>query len=208
MEGIRLRRSAVQKYGKREIRHRDVYKDLHDVYKITNLAWNVEGVGHYFTEQFYKDYEYHMANYKAYIQPGMDARMLMEIRKSMVLGFEDKIYYEAFDGCKTANDVIEARKAILNRYNAGYMDIPWQYYLLVKCSRGNKITEYFVFDFESCYLDGDASKQTSVGQYADDFAKDFMRSVPICSCVGGHIVTMGDDGQIYDLGEVSLDDFE
>lgn len=74
----------VKKFTKKKTLNK-VIKDLVEKYKITNIyddeigrcCWLIANA-------LYNDYIIGRANYEAYIEVGMDARMLMELRKSAV----------------------------------------------------------------------------------------------------------------------------
>lgn len=121
-----------------------------------------------------------MANYEAYIERGMDARLLMEIRKSAVLPMAENLYdfYTGHGSLETVEEVKNFRINYLKKVVIeDYCDENWQYYLLVKMTQLGR-AKYFAFDFESCFADGDYRKQT----YLEDYKRGFMKAR--LSCIG------------------------
>lgn len=170
--------SGVVRDFREKVRYEDVYSDLHDVYKITNLRWDDEGTAVHFPGQFYMDYVNRLANYKAYIEPDMDARLLMELRKNALIltGYTD--FYDRHAKCQTVGNVRKLRLDFIRGFCDEYEDAPWQYYLLIRNIYGAKRTERFMFDFEVSYQDGDYMKQTLVEDYRRDFINAHLRGYP------------------------------
>lgn len=137
-----------------------IWEDIEDKYKITNI-WDDEGESmHYIVEALYEDYIDKLANYESYIEEGMDARLLMELRKSAILNFDSSLYsfFEGHKNCNTAKEVDEYRTKYIHAINEEYTGEPWKYYYLVLFSIG-MFMRGFCFDYEPCFADGDYRKQ-------------------------------------------------
>ena len=86
---------------------------LNDLYKyqISNILDDDESV-YILADVLYNDYKCHVANYKSYISNGMNARVLMELRKSAILPLEmfgnDEVYKD-YVGIETVQDVKNKR---------------------------------------------------------------------------------------------------
>lgn len=162
-----IRADLVHDFSK-TITFDDVYDDIVENYRITNIL-------DYFSQciiakNLLEDYEQGRANYKSYIEEGMDARILMELRKSAIIPVEEKMneYYTDHSKCETVQDIKNMRIQKLNYLNPDYIDENWQYYMLAKyclCSHGIGL----VIDFESCYTDGDWRLETTEADYRRGF---------------------------------------
>lgn len=157
----------VKKFNKKKTLNK-VIKDITEKYKITNIyddeigrcCWLIANA-------LYNDYIIGRANYEAYIEVGMDARMLMELRKSAVFFIEEgdsDYFYTGLRNCETWEEVREFRKRFFQRINPDYIELYWQYYFLVNILCG-KYSKDFLFDYEACFADGDISKQTNIEDY-------------------------------------------
>lgn len=148
----------------------DVIEDISENYKITNIADDNNESLYYLSKALYDDYVMRRANYKAYIEKDMDARLLMEIRKSVILPMDKELYdfYEMHSNCNNAEQVKGIRKKFLKFLNNEYEDYNWQYYYLVINFLRSK-AKNFIFDYESCFADGDYRKQTNIEDYKRDF---------------------------------------
>lgn len=63
-------------------------------YKITNVAqYDDEDALYAICEALYDDYTNKMANYESYVEVGMNARIMMELRKSVVFPV-GHVYYD------------------------------------------------------------------------------------------------------------------
>ncbi len=153
-----------------------VWDDIVDKYKITNIWDDDDGESVYWiVEALHDDYKLERANYEAYIEVGMDARVLMELRKSAVLHVEEKLYdfYRLHDNCKTVMDIKRHRKNYLKFLCDDYMDANWQYYYMMKHYLGYKGKDFY-FDFEECYVDGNWRLQTNPDNYEQEFVDAHM----------------------------------
>lgn len=145
--------------------------DLTSKYSIKNIIQDDFGEYVYsIASSLYLDYKNEVANYESCIEYGMDARLLMELRKSAVILFTSELddFYTGHNICNTAKEVKEYRKKYLHKLNSDYLDLDWQYYFLIRHNLGRKSIN-FIFDFEECYEDGDWRKQTNPTDYERDF---------------------------------------
>lgn len=151
----------------------DIWDDVQYRYEVRNI---IDDEGRYYIIQaLYDDYRLQRANYEAYIEKGMNARILMELRKSAIIPLADKHadFYTKHKNCNTVQDIKELRTAYLKFVNTDYIDKDWQYYYMIKYTLGKKAKDIFI-DYEDCYGDGDISKQTTVDDYAQDFVDDHL----------------------------------
>lgn len=144
----------------------DVYDDLESKYKITNILDDEDESLYYLAEVLFDDYEVHRCNYEAYIEEGMDARLMMELRKSAVffVDGDDTYFYTGLKDCNTWQEVRQFRINFFKRINPDYEELDWQYYYLVLVTCGEYAKD-FIFDFENCFADGDWRKQTTIKDY-------------------------------------------
>lgn len=146
-----------------------IEKDLTEKYKITNIA-NEEALK-VIVETLAFDYANFMANYEGYIEEGMDARVLMELRKSAILPLDTwNDFFTGHNTFETAEDIRFYRTNMLKSMYYNYTDWDWDYYRYFKCLW--IVPENYRIDFEDCYEDGDASRQTSVQDYIDGRLKN------------------------------------
>lgn len=145
-----------------------VHDDLKINYGIKNIA-NYESLC-FLAQTLLEDYQERRANYKSYIERGMDARMLMELRKSAVLPMSKTMFnfYSSHSKCNTVQDVKNLRIQKLRYLNPDYKDLDWQYYMLAKHFLGRNAKQ-FLIDFEGCYADGDWRKETNPDIYRKHF---------------------------------------
>lgn len=151
----------------------DIKKDITEKYHITNIKEDTVFNEYltYICDALYTDYDRKIANYEAYIEEGMNARMLMELQKSAVIPINEKFdyFYAQHNDCETIEDVIDRRVELIRIFNEEYQNLDWQYYFLIKHTLA-KDSIGFRFDFEECYADGDWRLQTCV----DDYVKGFV----------------------------------
>lgn len=149
----------------------DVIRDIRDKYKITNICddYDQEPL-YYISKALYDDYTVQRANYEAYIEVGMNARILMELRKSAVIPMADELFdfYDKHRACETCDDIKKLRANYFKFIHEDYDDLNWQYDLLVSKFLGYKYIDFY-FDYEECFADGDPSKQTGPEDYTRDF---------------------------------------
>lgn len=148
--------------------------DITKRYKIKNIINDYEYIFH-IANALYFDYSREIANYEAYIERGMDARLLMDLRKSSILPLEKELwyFYDSNSSCKTIEDVRRVRTEFLKNFNSDYQDLNWQYFFLIKHTWRCKSID-FIFDFEECYEDGDWRLQTNPTDYEREFIEAHM----------------------------------
>ena len=147
-----------------------IEKDLTEKYKITNIANNKESL-QAIVNTLAWDYINYMANYEGYIEKGINARVLIELRKSAILPIENwDEFYTGHNALETAEDIRFYRTKMLKKKIYNYTDWDWDYY---NCFRKSWMrTEAYRIDFENCYADGDATRQISTQDYIDGRLKD------------------------------------
>lgn len=152
------------------ITYEDVFYDIVDNYKITNLRDDEGWSERILADVLYSDYEKELANYKAYIGKDMDARLLMELRNSALVPFSEKEidYFEGHENLKTWQEVRDFRTNYIHQFNKYYRGYEWQLYMLLVSLRGRKAAKIDLC-FEELYADGDLSKQTTWRDYEHDF---------------------------------------
>lgn len=158
--------SLVKDFSKKK-EFTDVCNDIENKYKITNILDDDGESAYCIVEALYNDYLAQRCNYEAYIEEGMDARMLMELRKSAVFFVadgDDTYFYTGLKDCNTWQEVRQFRINFFKRINPDYEELDWQYYFLVIKLCG-KYSKDFIFDFEECFEDGDWRKQTKIEDY-------------------------------------------
>ena len=126
---------------------------------------------YFVAETLYDDYMLKRANYKSYVEPNMDMRMLAELRKSAVLKWEETApeLYAQHRTAETVQDVKDIRISYFSKLNADYIDADWQYALIAKCYLRNEPKEFY-FDLEDCFADSPTRKPKTVRDYIKDFA--------------------------------------
>lgn len=156
---------------------KSIYKDLEKKYKITNVAeYDDEDALQVLCEALYDDYINEMANYESYVEVGMNARIMMELRKSAVFPVGEKYFnfFIAHNSCETVDDIKGMRIDFMKNICEGYMDLNYQYYMIIKYMQGDA-AKNFGFDFETCFGDRDDSKQSMIENYRWDFVNDCMQ---------------------------------
>lgn len=148
----------------------DVFSEIKTKYEIKNIKEDADWESlFYICRGLYEDYTKRNTNYEAYIEKGMDARLLMELRKSALFPFTDKKceeeFFNAYRTCETVDDVKNVRISQVREKSEYYEDANWQYYYLMKLMYNEEQFDNFYFDVEICYKDGDSSKQTNVQDY-------------------------------------------
>ena len=158
----------------------DISADF-DKYHIHNIAaengssfnYDYEEFRYYLEEALYDDYEQGLINYRAYIEDGMDARFMMELRKSALLRVRGEGligFYAAHSECETVDDVKALRMKWLHFLHDDYRDSDWQVYMLIRYCWGRKCTKLLI-DFEECFNDGDPSKQSNPELYRQEWLR-------------------------------------
>ena len=147
-----------------------IFEDLTEKYCITNIkddgCDSLNGI----TEALLWDYENKFSNYEAYIEYKQNGRVLMELRKSAMIPCDVSLYdfYTGLRGCDTVEDIRNFRINYLKRFNSDYKDANWQNYLLTVYLWGRRSLDYML-DFECCFADSTATRQTDRDDYRQDF---------------------------------------
>lgn len=136
-----------------------IIKEIKHKYKIRNIGtrdFEINCLGW----QLADDYENKRANYKAYIEKGMDARLLMELRNSSILplGKEYYHYYTDHSKLSTPEEVLKYRDKFISDMVEEYVGLDWQYYMMLRILWGRRGTN-IVIDFEPCFADGEDRQQ-------------------------------------------------
>ena len=83
-----------------------IYYDLENVYKITNvMKYDDEDALYVICEALYRDYANRLANYESYLEFGMNARIMMELRKSAVFPVGERYldFFREHNSCETVD---------------------------------------------------------------------------------------------------------
>lgn len=107
-------------------------------------------------DALYMDYMKRGVNYHAYIEEGMDARILMELRKCALIRLGPGLdqYYELYGDCETIEDIRRLRIECVSQWDDNYRDFDWQTYMLIRYCWGKDSPDILI-DYESCFADGD-----------------------------------------------------
>lgn len=155
---------------------KSIYNDLTKKYKLTNILEADEDYDYAYilAEALFDDYEMQLANYEAYIEKEMNARLFMELRKSAVLNINPSEFYFYTDHNKL--DTVEVVKKFRDDYIKSkipdYTGLDWQYYMVLIYTLRSKI-KYFSFDYESCFADGDYTKEGSIESYRESILENY-----------------------------------
>lgn len=148
----------------------DIYIDLRDTYHIKNIREDddIDEFRAFLAEVLASDCKFQRSYYKSYIEAGMDARLLMELRNSSLLAAVGDEFLAGHKKCETQAEVREYRADYLRRYNRDYLDLDWQLYFVARGLTGKSHgCEYIDVCFEDCFADGDLSKQTYYEDYME-----------------------------------------
>lgn len=110
-------------------------------------------------DTLHEDYIRGIANYQSYAEDGMDARMLMELRKSailpqkIILDIDLTEMWKEHSTCETWKDVKRLRTKWFKVLNKDYKDADWQYLYLCRLCYKDDIFKYLKIDFECHYHD-------------------------------------------------------
>lgn len=124
----------------------------------------------YLADALYMDYMKRGVNYHAYIEEGMNARFMMELRKSALLRLDDNLshYYADYADCETVEDIKRLRIECLKKWCSDYEEFDWQIYMVVRWCWGNKSPDILI-DYECCFDDGDYHKMGNPEIYRQQF---------------------------------------
>lgn len=178
-----------------------VENDIFNVYKITNIDRSDDDeYCYYVAEQLANDYNNGRLNYDAYIDTGMNLRVLMELRKSCLIRFEnnDAKYWKSFldghEGLDTQDKIRRYRVDFMRKYTIkDYFDLDWQFVRLMRFMWGNNMVESLVFDFEDACEDTDGRGISSLDDTTEDFifAQTQPRDVVIRTQIAGRSYLKG-----------------
>lgn len=154
-----------------EVTEDSVWQDLMN-YGITNIRDDDGESLWHIARTLNEDYHMHRANYKSYIEKGMNLRMLMELRKSAILPMaeQNNWFYTNHRNAETPEAVKQLRIDFLGKLNSDYHDEDWQYMAIIKVYLGRK-ADCFYFDVEDCYADSDSNTIKHLEDYQRDFLK-------------------------------------
>ena len=155
----------------------DVISDIKK-HKICNIDEDEESI-YYISLELYNDYILQRANYESYIEEGMDARIMMELRKSAILPLEKSArenFYKSHQSCKTIEEIKNIRKSIICVANKDYEDLDWQLYYILKKLWGNKGKDLYL-DFEGCFEDGEPNLTKGPDEYQQEFIEAHLKPI-------------------------------
>lgn len=156
--------------------YNDIFYDITKKYRITNIKDDDYESLNGICEALLWDYESELLNYESYIEFNMNGRVLMELRKSAMIPCDVSLYdfYTGHSMCDTAEDIHNYRLKYFRRFNSDYDDLNWQNYLLVVSLWGRRARDYMC-DFECCFKDSKAKRQTDRDNYREDFINAHLR---------------------------------
>ena len=114
------------------------------------------------------DLLYGFANYRGYIEKGMNLRMFAELRKSAIIPTDVPEFFIAHSEFNTIEEVKQWRIKHITRICDGYTDEDWQYYMFMKAAMSREKGEIFNrlgFDFD----DNGWLLDTPEGYWRDDY---------------------------------------
>ena len=161
----------------KSITESDIIKDLTINYDIQNIYRDCDGDLEYviyLADALKEDIDMERANYKAYIEKGMNARILMELRKTAILPIaeSDYLFYKEHCKCETVDDIKNKRIQYLKQKNSDYDDADWQYYAVCRWYLRRKSVDIY-FNMEYCYADANMLNYKSV----EDARLEFLEHV-------------------------------
>ena len=151
-----------------------IMNDIVNKYKITNIAEDDGESLVYLTEALLNDYENEITNYESYIEVGMDARLMMELRKNACLKMAPKLeyFYAEHHNLNTVKEIADYRTKFLQSLNKEIIGLDWEYWIIVRRCWGRKAKD-FIVDYESCFADGDWRKEHTVEEYKQQFLENY-----------------------------------
>lgn len=158
-----------------------IYNDIEKTYNIQNIfECDDDNALYEIADALHEDYIKHRANYEGYIEHNMDARVLMELRKSAIVHMGKDLYYfyGAHNNCEAVKDIKQVRIDVVKRVEPDYRDLDWQYFELVRMLYSNEELEGFRFNYEDCFQDRDLSKQNGPADYLEDWLDAHMEGFP------------------------------
>lgn len=98
-----------------------------------DFDFDYEEYRYYLEEALWDDYKTRRINYRAYLEDGMDARIMMELRKSALLRIDDcPSFYSKHSECETVDDIKSLRLKYLKSLSEDYEEFDWQLYMLIR----------------------------------------------------------------------------
>lgn len=155
----------------------DSIADDLEYHRIINIA-NEEGIEselQCICEQLLDDYENHRANYKAYLEPDMNARLFTELRNSAILPLSEEYYSFYTDHCKITSqkEVLDYRNNFISSMIPEYKGLEWQYYVWLRTLWGRK-GKNILIDFETLFIDGENRAQHWKAYYRMKFLEQHL----------------------------------
>ena len=151
-----------------------IYKDITKIYKLKNIDYEYEDAMNVIINTLLDDYDKCRINYKAFIEKGMDARVLFELRKNAYIKYPDmKKYCEGHKNLNTIDEIKQYRIEKISEYYDGYADLDWQYSLLISDTWGISTKEFY-FDFDVCFNDCHSEYQRTPDDYRREFNEYIM----------------------------------
>lgn len=151
----------------------DIVDELYDVYDIQNV--DDEMAMYDIACALYDDIKFERANFRAYVEKGMNARLMMELRKSAIVPLSEESYYFYTNHCtcETVEDIKKLRKEFIERFDPGYLDMDWQlWWVLVQCL-GRRGKDLYI-DFENDFSDGVIVTGDPIKSYKDEMVYSFL----------------------------------
>lgn len=159
---------------KKKITYEFVQDEVVNKYHITNIMEDEDDEALYeICNALYEDYTIRNTNYHAYIEDGMNARVLMELRKSALFPFDSKekanVFFRSYADCDTVEDIKAVRIGQVQAITKDYIEAGWQYYYLMKILLTDEGFKEFYFNFEQYFVDRDMSKWEPTEEYFTQF---------------------------------------
>lgn len=148
-----------------------IHRSLALTYEVTNIDFDDFDPVYFVVNLLLEDYVFKRANYLAYIEKGIDARVLLELRRNALLKFDDdemKIFCKEHNTLNTQEEIKNLRIKYIQKYLPEYVDYDWQYALLIKKLWGLDIMEFY-FDGEVCFED----RKTDIQRVPEDYKREF-----------------------------------
>lgn len=157
-----------------------IIEDLKN-YKVSNIITDDYDSSYTIVaEVLHDDIVTRRANYKGYIEEGINLRMLAELRKSAVLPMAKSMYsfYSDHRFADTVDDVKKLRIDLFGKMKSDYKDEDWQYMAVAKYflrKKGN----YYRFDWEELYLDSSGRLCRDIEDYKKDFVRAHLQGLDV-----------------------------
>lgn len=151
----------------------DVIRDLRNN-NIHGYAPDEEESEYYIADALYSDMIQIRSNYKAYIEDGMTARMLMTLRFNSLLTFEDELsgFFYEHRTIDTPEQAIEHRiKWCRKHVNSEYQNTDWQNFLLLRILWRVQSKDINI-DYEPCFEDKKYNRVKTIEDIINDWYED------------------------------------